>query len=236
MSRGFLACWCAAYALLAVITFPLATHLSSAVPHDLGDPLLSTSILWWNAHVVPLTARWWDGFAFFPATGMMAFSDHRLGLSVIASPLQWLGCSPVTAYNVTLLATFPLCAIAAHGLAFTLTRRHDTSVVCGLAYGFNPYRVAHIEHLELLAAFAMPAALAALHLYAAGRKTKWLVAFGLAGLWSTTVLSRWLSMGTGQRSAQRRASSRPSYRVLQICPVHVALPASRVPDRGRKLT
>jgi hypothetical protein len=181
MTRGFLALWCAVYTALAVVvTFPLVAHLSSVVPHDLGDPLLSTSILWWNAHVVPLTARWWDGFAFFPATGMMAFSDHRLGTSLIASPLQWLGCGPLAAYNLTLLATFPLCAIAAHGLAFTLTRRHDASLVCGLAYGFNPYRVAHIEHLELLAAFAMPAALAALHLYVADRKMKWLVAFGLA--------------------------------------------------------
>src|SRR5207249_9944839 len=134
-------------------------------PRDLGDPLLSASILWWNAHVVPLTDRWWNGFAFYPSTGTMAFSDHRLGVSLIASPLQWLGCSPIAAYNVTLLASFPLCAVAAHGLGFTLTKRHDAAAICGLAYGFNPFRIAHIEHLELLMAFGMPTALTALHLY-----------------------------------------------------------------------
>ena len=70
----------AAYTALAiVITFPLVLHLSGALPHDLGDPLLSTAILWWNAHTLPFTERWWNGFAFFPAPGMLAFSDHRLG-------------------------------------------------------------------------------------------------------------------------------------------------------------
>lgn len=171
----------AGYAALALLfTFPLILNLPSRLPKDLGDPLLVTSILWWNAHVVPLTAQWWSGFGFFPAAGMMAFSEHFLGASLIASPLQWLGCSPTTAYNLTFLASFPLCAGAAHGLAWTLTRRHDAAVVCGLAYGFNPYRVAHIEHLELLLAFGMPAALAALHLYVERRQVKWLAAFAAA--------------------------------------------------------
>lgn len=167
-------------ALALLLTFPLILELPSRLPKDLGDPLLVTSILWWNAHVVPLTREWWSGFGFFPAAGMMAFSEHFLGASLIASPLQWLGCSPTTAYNLTFLASFPLCAGAAHALAWTLTRRHDAAVVCGLAYGFNPYRVAHIEHLELLLAFGMPAALAALHLYVESRLTKWLVAFAAA--------------------------------------------------------
>lgn len=171
----------AGYSALAVlVTFPLVLHLSSRLPKDLGDPLLTASILWWNAHVMPLTERWWNGFGFFPATGMMAFSDHFLGASLIASPLQWLGASPITAYNLTFLASFPLCAVAAHVLALTLTKRHDAAIVCGLAYGFNPYRVAHVEHLELLLAFGMPAALAALHLYADTRRARWLVAFAAA--------------------------------------------------------
>ena len=166
------------YAVLTVaLTFPLILHLSATVPHDLGDPLVSTSILWWNAHVVPLTARWWDGFAFFPSAGTLAFSDHRLGESLIASPLQWLGLGAVAAYNVTLLLTFPLCALSAHWLGFRLTKRHDAAAIAGLVYGFNPYRIAHIEHLELLAAFAMPPTLVALHDFVSTHRTRSLVLF-----------------------------------------------------------
>jgi len=180
MTRRLAAAAAAAYCALTVaITWPLVLRLSSTVPHDLGDPLLSTSILWWNAHVMPLTERWWNGFAFFPARGMIAFSDHRLGESLLASPIQWIGFSPVVAYNVTLLATFPLSALAAHWLGYTLTRRHDAAVLCGLGFGFNPYRMAHLEHLELLASFALPAALTTLHLFLTTHRRRWLAAFSL---------------------------------------------------------
>jgi hypothetical protein len=171
------------YAIVTIIMLrSVLWHLASRVPHDPGDPLLSATILWWNAHVMPLTDRWWNGFGFWPAPGMLAFSDHRLGESLIATPLQWAGAGTVSAYNITLLAMFPLSAIAAHWFAFALTRRHDASLLAGLAYGFNPYRLAHIEHLELLGAFGMPAALAALHLYLEHRRLRWLVVFGIAVL------------------------------------------------------
>ncbi len=170
-----------AYSALTIVqTFPLVLHVPSVMPHDLGDPLLSTGILWWNAHVLPFTERWWNGFAFYPAPGFLAFSDPRLGESLIATPLQWLGLGPVGAYNVTFLVTYPLSALAAHWLGFVLTRRHDAAAVAGLTYGFCPFRVAHIPHLELLAAFGMPAALAALHLYKETRHWRWLVVFTLA--------------------------------------------------------
>jgi len=173
--------WFAAYSVITLLlTYPLVLHLSTVVPHDLGDPLLNVCLLWWNAHVLPLTERWWNGFAFYPATGFLAYSDHRLGESLIATPLQWLGSSPVTAFNLTLLALSPLCAICAHWLAFTLTGRHDAAALCGLAYAFSPYRIGHIEHLELLAGFGMPAALASLHRYLAGRRPEWLIVFALA--------------------------------------------------------
>jgi hypothetical protein len=182
MKRAWLAVSLFYGAVAIAVTFPLVMRLGTTLPHDLGDPLLSATILWWNAHVLPLSERWWNGFAFFPASGMLAFSDHRLGESLIASPLQWLGVGPIAAYNVVLIATFVLCGLGAHALAFTLTKRHDASLLCGLAYGFNPYRVSHLSHLELLAAFGMPAALAALHRFLNDRRPVWIAAFAFA-LW-----------------------------------------------------
>lgn len=203
-SRAHFAVAFGAYSALAIfLTLPLIAHLGSRLPGDLGDPLAVTSILWWNAAVTPLTAQWWDGFGFFPGRGMMAFSEHFLGASLIASPLQWLGAAPVTAYNVTLLLSYPLCGIAAYALVWRLTRRKDAALLCGLAYAFNPYRVAHLEHLELLLAFGLPAALLSLHAYAERRDWRWLVAFAGAlalqvlsasyyGLFFTVLLGMWL--------------------------------------------
>ncbi len=46
----------ALYSLLTVaLTYPLVFELSTSLPHDLGDPLLNTWILWWNARF-PLSA------------------------------------------------------------------------------------------------------------------------------------------------------------------------------------
>src|SRR5262245_31756144 len=65
----------ASYGTLTVIqTWPLAARLSSVLPNDLGDPVLNAWIIWWNAHAVPLTARWWNGPIFWPSQGTLAFS------------------------------------------------------------------------------------------------------------------------------------------------------------------
>ena len=177
-----------AYATLAVVvTWPLLFRLTSAVPHDIGDPLLNTWLLWWNAHVLPLTARWWDAPVFTPLGGALSLSEHLLGLSVIATPLQWLGAAPITAYNAVFLTSFPLCAIAAHALAREITGRHDAAAVAGLAYGFSPYRLSQISHVQMLWVFWTPLALLALHRYERGGRVRWVAAFAV--MWIGQALS-----------------------------------------------
>ena len=148
-----------AYGLIALAwTYPLVCHLASALPHDLGDPLLNAWLLYWNAHHIPFTTGWWNGPFFCPAPGVLALSDNLVGLSVIASPLQWLGASPVLAYNLVFLASFQLSAFGAHLLCLRLTRRHDAALLGGLAFAFAPYRAGQFAHLQLLWSWWMPAA------------------------------------------------------------------------------
>ena len=176
------------YTALTLLLFQdLIGRFSTAVPHDLGDPLLSTWVLWWNAHRLPFVGAWWDGLSFYPGHGSLAFSDHRVGLTLIAGPIQWIGGTPVLAYNITLLSTFILCALAAHALTWLLTRSHAAGAVSGLIFGFNPFRISHIAHLELLAVFWLPLAFAALHLYVRRFEVRWLAVFALA--WALQGLS-----------------------------------------------
>jgi hypothetical protein len=171
------------YCLVTVLlTYPMVLHLGSAFPHDPGDPALNTWILWWNARTVPFTSTWWNAPAFYPLPGALSFSENLLGLSVIASPIQWLGGSPLLAYNVVFLLTFPLCALGAHLLALELTRRHDAALVAGMLFAFAPYRMSHLPHVQVLAAFGMPFALLGLHRYLRDRRPQWLVLFAVAWL------------------------------------------------------
>src|SRR5215213_1616799 len=98
-----LAAFCAYCALTIALTYPLIRQLASAIPNDAGDPALNTWILWWNAQAIPFLPAWWNAPSFFPGAGTLAFSENLLGLSVIATPIQWLGFSPQVAYNTVLL-------------------------------------------------------------------------------------------------------------------------------------
>ena len=165
-----------------MLTWPLAAQLSRVLPHDLGDPGLNAWIIWWNAQAVPLTERWWNGPIFFPSTGTLAFSETLLGLLPITAPIQWFGGSPITAYNVAFLLTFPLSALAAHALVSRLTGRHDAALIAGLVYGFNPFRIAHFPQIQVMTSYWMPLSLLGLHAYATNGKARWLVIFAAAWL------------------------------------------------------
>jgi len=101
------------YAALAVVSGRVVlSHPASTVVHDNGDPLLTAALLHWNAWTLPLTPAWWQFPIFAPARDALAFSEHLLGLSVIATPIEWLVRDPLVAANLVTLITYPLCGVA----------------------------------------------------------------------------------------------------------------------------
>jgi hypothetical protein len=168
-------------AITVALTYPLVLHFGSVLPHDPGDPALNTWILWWNTQRVPFTSAWWNAPAFYPVPGVLAFSENLLGLSLIATPLHWLGVGPQGAYNAVFFLTFPLSAIGAYLLVFELTNRRDAAFLAGLMFGFAPYRIAHLPQIQALASFPVPFALLGLHRYLRDPRPRWLALF--AGGW-----------------------------------------------------
>ncbi len=128
-----------------------------------------------------LPRAWWNAPAFYPAPGVLTFSENLLGLSIISTPLYWLGVGPQAAYNLVFLLTFPLSAIGAYLLTHELTGRRDAAFIGGLLFAFAPYRIAHLPQIQSLASFPMPFALLGLHRYLREPHPKWLALF--AGGW-----------------------------------------------------
>jgi hypothetical protein len=149
--------------LAGVHTWPLAAHLSTRIPHDPGDPVLNTWIIWWNAQAVPLTERWWSAPIFFPLPDALALSEHLAGLSPLTTPIVLAGGRPLAAYNVALIASFALSAFFAYLLVLRLTSSRLAAICAGLAYGFSPYRAGQLAHLQVLTSQWMPLTLLALH-------------------------------------------------------------------------
>ena len=104
--------------ITTVIGRDVLAHLGSTIANDPGDPLLTAAILKWNATHVPLTDAWYQFPIFYPTRDTLTFSEHLLGLSVMASPIYWLTGDLVITYNLVLLLTFPLCAMAMYALVF----------------------------------------------------------------------------------------------------------------------
>lgn len=176
------------YFLIAAVLFRhllpvLSTHLFG----DLGDPLLNTAILAWNAKHLPLTAGWWNFPSFAPLSGITVFTEHLLGAYPLTSPIIWLTGNPVLAYNALQLLTLPLSALATFTLVRELTGSWIGAFIGGLAFAFAPFTGEHASHIQMLMAFGMPLALYGLHRYLKYGAARDLVWFGLG--WLSVALS-----------------------------------------------
>lgn len=169
----------AALALFAALALalhaPILPHLTTHVPADPGDPLLNTWILWWNTQAAPWSANYWNAPAFAPSPNALALSETLLGLTPFTTPVQWLGGSPLLAYNLFYVLTSFLNGASAFVLARALTGRSDAALVGALAFMFAPYRAAQLPHVQTLATFFMPLALVGLHQYWKTGRAWWLV-------------------------------------------------------------
>ena len=171
-----------AFSALAIFwTWPVAVH-TSRVAHDAGDPLLNVWILWWNAHAWPLTDAWWNAPMMWPMPGAMALSEHLLGLSIVATPLQLFGAAPIAAYNICLVLTYALSGFFTFLLVQRLTGSTVAGACAGLAFGFSPYRAGQLAHVQVLSAQWMPLALLGMHAYLSSGSRGWLVLFAVAWL------------------------------------------------------
>jgi len=171
------------YVLITALLFHnllpvLTTHLFG----DLGDPLLNTSILAWNAKHLPLTTDWWNFPAFAPLSGVTAFTEHLLGAYPLTSPIVWISGNPVLAYNALQLLTLPLNGLAAFALVRELTGSSLGAFIGGLAFAFAPFTGEHASHIQMLMAFGMPLALYGLHRYVKNGAMRDLVWFAVGWL------------------------------------------------------
>ncbi len=173
-------------ALTAFAGRELLAHLSTLIIHDNGDPILTASILYWNAWVLPLSDAWWQFPIFHPTTDTLAFSEHLLGLSALATPLEWITGDPIVTANLIALATFPLSGIAMYALVHRLSDSAPGAFVAGLAFAFSPFRATQLPHVQMLATFWAPLALLGLHAYVETRRRRWLVLYGAAWLLQVT--------------------------------------------------
>ena len=174
-----------ALVVLSVLsTWPLARHLGSALPTDLGDPLLNAWIIGWDADRLRHgLSGLWNAPILYPFTHTLAFSEHLLGLAVPVAPVIWITGNPILAHNVAFLLTYVLAAAGMFLLARFVTARNDAAILAALAFAFSPGRADLLAHIQVLASGWMPLSLWALHRYFATFSLRALAVFALAFVW-----------------------------------------------------
>ena len=175
------------------LTWPLAAGLGRDVPGDLGDSLLNMWILSWGAEHLPqlLTggmswAQFWDANIFHPAPLSLALSEHLFGQVLQILPIYWLTGNIILCYNLLFISTFVLAAYGTYLLVYDLTGDRRAAFVAGLIYGFLPYRIASVPHVQVMSSQWMPFALWGLNRFVTTNSYKALVG-GTAAL----VMQNW---------------------------------------------
>jgi hypothetical protein len=180
------------YAIVcAVMVAPICnlTHLATA-SHG-GDSRLIIWTLAWDNHVwLNRLPSLFDANIFYPATNTLAYSEHLLGISFFTLPVYALTRNPVLAYNLVWLLSFLLSALAAHALAWRLTRDHLASTMAGLVFAFCFYRMHQGHgHLHVIWAFWIPFSLMAMERWVATLSWGWLSVF--VAIVTLQALSSW---------------------------------------------
>jgi hypothetical protein len=162
-------------AAAVVCTWPLAAQLSTSLgaPVGPGDPFLYVWALGWGMHTVLtnpaalFTGRVFDANIFHPAAGTLTYSDHLLLQSAALAPLYAITGDVVICYNVLLIVSLALSALAMHVFVSSVVGSTGSAYLAGLAWGFGAYRFAHLIHIQLQALYFLPIAFLFLHRFVA---------------------------------------------------------------------
>lgn len=132
-------------------TWPLATDPAGLSRNDNGDTVLIEWTLAWVAHQT-FADPWhlFEGNIFYPSHHTLAFSEHLFVLAMMATPLFWLGASPVLVYNLMMLAGF---ALTGWSVAVVLHRWTDDwlgGIFAGSVLAFNTHTLTRLPHLHAL--------------------------------------------------------------------------------------
>lgn len=142
-------------ALALAMNPALAANLDR-LPGDSADRMFQSWQVAWNGHALlsqPLD--FFDSNAFWPLENSVAFSDALLGFT----PAGAIGSGTEAAlvrYNLLFLFTYAAAFLAAALLARELGAGWPAAIVAGAAFAFAPWRLAHHNHLHVLASAPIP--------------------------------------------------------------------------------
>ncbi|MFQ6108607.1 MAG: discoidin domain-containing protein [Candidatus Aminicenantales bacterium] len=150
--------------LTLLMTYPAVIHMGSGVK-DLGDPLLNSWIISWNAKkILGLDIKdYFDANIFFPHKRTLAYSEHLFTQSLLALPVLIVSRNAILSYNFVLFLSFITTGFGMYLLARHLTSSHWAGLVAGIIFAFSPFLFGHLGHMQIITAGGIPLSFLFLH-------------------------------------------------------------------------
>jgi len=163
-------------------------RLSTSVPGDLGDPAYFAWQLAWARHALTThPGGLWTTPAFLRAPDNLAYTDTVLGYTPLGAFVPDGPAGGVLLLNLATLAAGALAIAGAYALARAMGSGRAAAMVAGAGFGFAPWRLGQIIHVNVLSTGGIALALALL-----ARGTGWSLRRG----WEPERASwRWVAAG-----------------------------------------
>lgn len=167
------------FGFITFVFYPnLFTQFNSSI--EKNDGRLIAWLISWDIQMIfndPLGV--FDANIFYPNKNTLAYSEHFIGGSILATPVFLLsGGSPVASFNFLMITGFVLNAFSGFVLSRYLTKNYYASLIGGIIMGFASYRVISYAHLQNMLVFYIPFAILALIKFKETKQKRWLVLLG----------------------------------------------------------
>ncbi|MHB8645666.1 MAG: hypothetical protein ACYDAR_07745 [Thermomicrobiales bacterium] len=145
------------YVLIAVaLTWPLAAHLTRGVTSAV-DPIDSIWRIGWGQYrLLHNPLHLFTGNTFYPFANTYLFDELVLGSAVLTLPLAMLHVAPLAIYNIAVLLSLTMSAVAMYALARRFGATPVAAFIAGAIYAFAPLHLDQIGHIGLLSAQWFP--------------------------------------------------------------------------------
>jgi hypothetical protein len=151
-------------ALVAIMTAPTLTRLTSVGRLDTNDGRFSIWNIAWVGHaLLTAPASILDANIFYPHTGTLAYSELNLVAGLFGLPWYAVTRNPLAALNGSIAVALLLAFVLMWALVRRLTASNGAGLVAATAFTFCPYVSARTPHIQLLMIFVFPLVMLAFH-------------------------------------------------------------------------
>lgn len=149
--------WAAAVAAYSLVTLiylrPIWRVGGDCLAPNLDDPLFNLYVLKWGVHQLRLgLPDLWNANLFYPTPGAFTLSDHLLGPAAQLALFELVVPNAIAGYNFLLFTAIVGTALAVCWVCRRMGLSWPAALLAGWMYGFSPFRLMQIPHIQILIA------------------------------------------------------------------------------------